>query len=133
MAAYATATDFDSYGVRPAALPDSVLDSDKLGAVTAASAVADSYLGAIYRLPLVSWGEDLKQKVCAIAAFELMASQVGFNPEAGHNFTILSRKDEAIRWLEGVAKGIVTPSLTSGAEPPAPKAFAISSKPQRGW
>jgi phage gp36-like protein len=133
VAAYATVADFDVYGVRPRALPEEVLDSDKLAAITAASAVADSYLGAIYRLPLATWGADLRQKVCAIAAYELVATQVGFNPEAGHNFTILSRKDDAIRWLENVAKGLITPADTAGSNPPAPKAFAISSKTPRGW
>lgn len=133
MAAYATVADFDSYGVRSSALPEDVLDSDKLAAITAASATADSYIGAIYRLPLVAWGADLRQKVCAIAAYELIATRVGFNPEAGHNFTILSRKDDAIRWLEQVSRGQVTPADTTGSSPPAPPAFAVSSKTQRGW
>ena len=80
---YATTADFDRFGIRPEALPQTITVQDKDAAISAASGRADSYLGARFRLPISAWGDDLRQAVCAIAAFELVASQVGFNPEAG--------------------------------------------------
>ena len=131
--AYATAADFDRFGIRAAALPASITDVDKLAAVTAASGRADSYLGAKFRLPISAWGDDLRQTVCAIAAFELVSSQVGFNPDAGHNMVLVTRKEDAIRWLEQVARGHATPAGVTDAAPAAASVSRVTSNTRRGW
>ncbi len=131
--AYATAEDFDRFGIRSSALPESITPDDKLAAIRAASGRADSYLGARFRLPLIVWGIDLTQAVCAIAAFELVATQVGFNPEAGHNLVLMQRKDDAFRWLQEVSRGHCTPAGVSDSSPAAPGVPRVYSNPQRGW
>jgi len=131
--AYATAADFDRFGIRPEALPASIKPIDKEAAISAASGRADSYLGARFRLPISAWGDDLRQAVCAIAAFELVASQVGFNPEAGHNMVLVTRKEDAVRWFEQVSRGHVTPAGISETPPPTSSTSRVKSNRKRGW
>lgn len=133
MSSYATPLDFDTHGIRPAALPASITPADKQAAIDAASARADGYLGARFRLPLISWGDDLKQAVCAIAAFELIAARVGFNPEANHNLVILTRKEDSIRWLEQVSRGHITPANIVETAPPAASVSKVYCNKPRGW
>ena len=130
---YATAGDFDRFGIRPEALPASIKPSDKEAAISAASGRADSYLGARFRLPISAWGDDLRQAVCAIAAFELVASQVGFNPEAGHNMVLVTGKEDAVRWFEQVSRGHVTPAGISETPPPTSSISRVKSNKKRGW
>ena len=138
MYSYATANDFATFGLRDAALPSSVSPTDKENAIAAASEKAGSYMRGRFRFPLVTWGMDLTQAVCQIAAFELVAAQVGFNPESGQNMVLLTRHDAAIRWLEQVSAGRATPAgivdsaPSAGPGGPASQARA-SSKPRRGW
>jgi phage gp36-like protein len=131
--AYATVEDFDRFGIRPSALPDSITAADKLAAISAASGRADSYLGARFRLPIAAWGDDLRQAVCAVAAFELVAAQVGFNPEAGHNQVLQQRKDDAIRWFEQVSRGHVSPVGVSETPLPTSSVSRVQSNTPRGW
>lgn len=133
MSAYATADDFDQHGIRQAALPGTVLPADKLAAIAGASALADSYLGSRFTLPLVSWGVDLTRAVCAIAAFELVSTQVGFNPEAGHNMVLMKRSDDALSWFRDVSHGHCTPAGVTDSSPKTLGASRIFSNPMRGW
>ena len=130
---YATASDFDRFGIRPEALPASITTKDKEAAVSAASGRADSYLGARFRLPISAWGDDLRQAVCAIAAFELVSTQVGFNPEAGHNLVLVTRKEDAIKWFEQVARGHVTPAGIAETPPTTSSVSRVRSNRKRGW
>jgi phage gp36-like protein len=139
MSCYATLPDdFYTHGLRAAALPSSVGTPAITAAITAASGRADGYLCGRFTMPLTAWGTDLTQAVCAIAAFELVAAQVGFNPEAGHNMTLVERKADALRWLEQVSRGAVTPmgvtdskpSSTPGDANPSARAY---SRRSRGW
>ena len=68
---YATLEDLAACGVPEEALRD-ITDAEKLKALAQASREADMRLAARYSLPLVSWGEDLIQVVCIIAAFRLL-------------------------------------------------------------
>lgn len=133
MASYATASDFDIFGIRASALPSTVTPENKDRALSAASGRADGYLGTRFRLPLSAWGDDLRQAVCSIAAFEIVASQVGFNPEAGNNIVLVQRKDDAIRWLEQVSRGHVMPAGLVDTAPSARSSSRVFSNPQRGW
>ena len=138
MAQYATTTDFDTHGLPLAKLPPSVTTDKLNAALIAASAKADSYLRSRFTLPISSYGLDLTEAVCAIAAWSVLSGQVGFNPEAGHNVAIMTRKEDAIRWLEqishghAVPEGIVDSSPSAGPGGPAAGAQAYSN-PMRGW
>ncbi len=133
MSSYATVAQFDVYGIRPEALPAGISSDDKTAAIEAASRVADSYLGAQFHLPLSAWGADLSQNVCSIAAYELIASLLVFQPEAAKNEVLTERKEAAIRWLEQVAAGRVRPVGISDTAPSAMSVPRVYSKTPRGW
>ena len=132
MSCYGTVADFYSFGIRASALDIGVTDAIILSAMEAASSVADGYLNARYTLPLVTWSQDVIQKVCAIAAFEVMSSQNGFNPDSGNNMTIVERKQDAIRWLEGITATKVSPLVGESAPVYVSRARVFSDR-RRGW
>lgn len=72
----------------------------------AASDEALSYIKKRYKLPLVSWGNDLKEAVAAIASWKLLKNR-GFNPIAGSDDNIVKGHEDAIAWLTKVSKGTV--------------------------
>jgi phage gp36-like protein len=138
MSSYATIAEFYIHGIRAAALTANVTEQQIAEQIEAASGKADSYLRGRFRWPLSSWGVDITQAVCQIAAYELVASQIGFNPEAGHNMVLGDRKESALAWLHLVSIGKVTPAgvvdSTPSAGPggPSSQARAFSRRP-RGW
>lgn len=128
--AYAVREDMRAFG-----LPESVLarmdPSDIEKALEAASSEADVELERFLTLPLVSWPRVLTQKVCAIAAFELMTS-FGYSPQGGGIDTkIEDRAKEARAWLQrlGALKGAVD----SNAQPAPSGPVSIYTLPMRGW
>lgn len=93
------------------------LPGDALSAVDAsvrdqhrqtASDFALSHIKKRHKLPLISWGNDIKQAVAHIAARSLMGTR-GFDPASRSGEEIIARSDTAIAWLRDVAKGIVEP------------------------
>jgi phage gp36-like protein len=132
---YITQAEVETFGISSEVT--SALDSAKLtGIRQSCSAMADGYLQSSGRikLPLTAWGVDLKQAVAKLCAWEIMVVLVGHNPDDPNNFVWRDRRDEALKWLENVARGLVmpvgivdaTPSIVSdGAE--------IYTEAKRGW
>lgn len=80
------------------------------------SANADGYLGSHFVLPLTAWGQDLRGKVCQLAAYDVMAQTIGFKPGPGtqdENYQQI--RDVATRWLEGVSQGRIPISVTDSS------------------
>lgn len=102
---YAQTGDLANFGLPPAALAlaTTTVQEEML---VGASRTADSYIAKKYTLPLLAWGEDLTDAVCAIASWRLMV-RVGANPQLGPDAWVLERYREAIKWLEGIASGDV--------------------------
>lgn len=146
--AYATLADLTTYGVKDAGPFGGLSAGQQQAAVDAANATADGYLATKFKLPLTSWGADLKQKVIAMARFELLTTR-GFAPEGGSAEAISLAYQAAIKWFEGVSKGIISPTVVdSGAagqvggpyveqgasDPDNVGAFVINKPPNsRGW
>jgi phage gp36-like protein len=112
MGAYATRAQLVQFSVPSAALTG-ISTPDQDAALQAASRVADSYLVKRWQLPLQTtptegWGDDLRQAVCDIAAYRLLKRR-GFNPEQGDDASLRMSYEDAVKWLENVAKGSVTP------------------------
>ncbi len=128
--AYATTTDLTRLGVAADALA-SVPVVNQESSLESASRLADSYLARRYRLPLVSWGDDLKRAVVLIAAYDLIAVR-GFAPEGADEHLRL-RYEDAIRWLERVARGEIDARVEEAAGVESPGVPAIVSQPPRGW
>lgn len=129
--AYADATDLERYGLPPDALEE--IDSDtKTAALEAASKVADGYLGSAFVLPITAHGEDLTRAVVAIAVYDLMTRR-GYNPD-GTDSNIRLRYEDAIRWLDRVAAGRLTPADIVDSTPEVFEGGSfVVSKAKRGW
>lgn len=89
-------------------LPDDALTGLAAGTVDAAiawaSSLANSYLRKRYTLPLVQYGDDLRQQVAALATWQLMRKR-GFQPGSGADESVVVGKEDAIRWLRDVSHG----------------------------
>lgn len=117
LSSYATPADLKSLSLAAAALTG-VDDPSIQAAIDAASSVADGYLGSRYTLPITGHGQDLTRAVCNIAAYDLLSVR-GYNPDPGGNDNIRQRYDDAIRWLERVSAGTVSPADIADSSPDA--------------
>lgn len=147
MAAYATVADLTNYGVMSTGTFGTLSGPQLQAAIDAANDLADSYLGARYKLPITVWGKSLTQKVVAVARFELL-TQRGFAPEGDHAAAIVEAKKDALKWFEGIADGTINPVVTDSSpagkvggnfvdqatpDPFAPGKFVVSSPTGRDW
>lgn len=129
MTDYATPAELAEFSL-PANVLSSIPSDVQSAALTNASAMADSYLASRYRLPLVSWGRDLRQAVCDIAAF-LCMKRLGFRP-GDADVIFVESYDAALRWLMRVASGDVTPAIV-GTAPVTTGGGRVCGNEPRGW
>lgn len=113
MTAYASLADVYNLGVPQAAVA-SVTVPTQQAAVDAANDEADSYLAGRFKLPLTAWGASLKLHVSARAAYTILVVR-GYNPDDDADKNIMSRADQALKWLVQIAKGEVTPNVTDSS------------------
>lgn len=132
MATPPTLSDLYTHGA-PSASFGSLTDPQRVAAVGAAYGELEAAATSQGKTPLLDpLPEDIKQKICHVAAYELM-SRVGFNPTAGADANYLLRANIARAYFRDIARGIVRPAFVftetraSRAQPQA------RSKPLRGW
>lgn len=106
---YATPADLVTVGINPDALA-AFGPNEQLAALLNASRRVDSYLRSHFTLPLTKAGADVMEATVAIAVYWLLSAR-GYNPEAGSDVSIRDRYLDAIRWLEKVAAGQVSPDV----------------------
>ncbi len=116
-------------------LPKEVLDSVEEAKVwreiLVASTDADAYLAERYELPLVSWDGILSRNVGFIAAFRLMCTEIGFNPNGVDGF-FEKNFDNALKWLKMVSCFQITPSgMVDSSTTVTTKRWAIASGGRR--
>lgn len=130
--AYASIDELDTF------LPQDIRSAssdEKTAALEAASDRADSYLQSRYTLPLTSYGDDLKEAVCALAAYRLGVA-TGYIPADGTESHLYLLRKDAIQWLQQVAAGEISPAgvvdsgTTTSDSGPLP---IVASKEPRGW
>ena len=134
--AYATTTDLARYGL-PTVATTGIATAALEAALDAASVLADSYLRSRHSVPLTTYGVDLTQMVCALAAETILTTR-GFDPTRANGDAITLRADNARTWLRDVSAGRAavsggnaTPAAVSIAR--ASTAPATSSTGERGW
>jgi phage gp36-like protein len=128
-------SDFRRYG-----LPNEIVDRAQSGVVDAALSgsigTARSYLASIATPPYETIGEDVRMRVCHIAAYYVLA-HVGYNPNRAGDEVVMKRHDDAIRWFELCARGMVTPSVTevsgSTGYGVQERGASVYSDVSRGW
>lgn len=114
MSRYAERTHLTQFSL-PAAALGGISTTDQDATLDAASDVADSYLGVIFKLPLLTWGDDLRRAVCDLASWMLIKRR-GFSPQNADGGMIREAYDDAISWLERVAAGKAKPSGVTDSE-----------------
>ena len=122
--AYCTKDDFTAAGV---------LDADKTLATVRASALMDGYIGIKYGLPLITWDVDLTQKAADIARY-LALKDRGFSGENPADAVIVNDYLGAIKWLEGVARGVPRLNVVDSTPTVYESAPLVSSEePEWRW
>lgn len=135
---YATTSQIQQLALTPAAYAR--FEASSPGCVTAAiqaaSSIADAALTSQFVMPLQAspqgWDMALTMYVCWIAAYELYF-QFGFNPSSPDWQIFTNRREEAMKWFDGVGKKTITPNYvdSSGSAVGADAAgdFVISDAP----
>lgn len=130
----ATVEDLAAHGIASqvvAALPEAT----RLEHLRSASGIAWGYLANRFHPPLLTWGTELTQQVCAIAAWTLLRNR-GFDPDKPADKAILLGYQQAIDWLKafGAGRGAVLGYTDSSAPPEVPprRRSHLISRPRRG-
>lgn len=132
---YAQVSDFGAYGINEQAIRgyDSVKIQKNL---SAASRKIDQFLRPQFTLPIVAWGDDLREMCCVLAVWPVISGR-GYNPESGADQNIKTRYDDAMKllklWSEGTAIPSVTDSTPGGSTGRPGARPAMVSSSQRGW
>lgn len=130
-AAYCTIAEITTLGINPGALSD-VDNPTKTAAIAAISDMMDGYLSAQFKLPLVTFGSDVKLCCAVLVGGQLLRSR-GYDPEADPSVGENIRSKE--QWLRDVARGIVrpqvvdsSPSAELGLPSAGPRVLSASSR-----
>lgn len=97
---------------------------------------ADGYLRASGKLtlPLTAWGRDLRGAVGKLATWDVLTDVVGMNPEDAANSNWMSRRDEALDWLRGVARSSIVLEDTTDTTPTVEESpVVVYTNARRGW
>ena len=123
-AAYCIAAEITTLGINPDALVD-VEPTQKAAAIAAASDKMDGYLSSQFKLPLLTFGQDVRT-CCAVLSGAHLLRVRGYNPEADPS--VKETFDAQMQWLRDVARGIVRPQVVDSS--PAAKLGVPSSQPR---
>jgi phage gp36-like protein len=110
-------------------------DGQKTTALDQAAAVVDSYIGNVTTLPLTSYGEDIRGAEAKIADYEML-SRRGYNPDGGSDGNIRLRYEDALRWLESIARGnarLLSPENVDSATSTYEGGSYVVTRAKRGW
>ena len=132
---YATQAQLKQLGINPAAIAN-VASADIDAALQAASDRISEAFPSNWKLPLTQWSLSVTEKTCEIAAYKLLSVR-GYNPAAGADPIVRLNYEDAMKWIEMVAKGLITPDVTDSSTAPVegrpsflPLPITASS---RGW
>jgi phage gp36-like protein len=100
---YVTPDDFEAQSL-PADAFAGLDEAQVTQALEWASRFADSFLSKRYKLPLVSYGDDLKSIVADLAQYKILSIR-GFRPNSGNDEISVKRYDDAVAWLRELSRG----------------------------
>jgi phage gp36-like protein len=112
-AAYCSRDDLTNLGIFADALRTTSATTQD-AAIATASDEMDGYLGSQYKLPLLSWGQDVRLTCVRLAVYILIAAR-GFDPDASGDRQIMDARDIAERWLKRVSDGSLALTVTDSA------------------
>jgi phage gp36-like protein len=126
----ATLEELERWGL-PASALSSIPTDTQQAELDAAAEFCNGFLRVRYTLPLVSFGVDLKQAECKVAAYNLLAVR-GYNP-SGADENLRLRYEDAVRWLKAVAAGDITPAIVDSTASEDLNVPLIDTDEPRGW
>lgn len=129
----ATPGDLAEHGVAAESLA-AIPEGRRMEHLQAASGVAWGFLANRFVPPLLTWGPELVQHVCAIAAWTLLRHR-GFDPEKAADRVIVMGYEQATAWLKafGGGRGAVLGYVDSSVAPERPSRRShLISRPRRG-
>lgn len=131
---YATPDDLGRFGA-PGDRFEDVSDEDKDRFLRLATDEADGYVQEKYGLPLLKWGDDLRNMVASIATWMILTKVIGTNPEAGADTSMQDNSNAAYKSLREVARGdrSLVGIVDSTPEVDDDGGAFIYSDPPRGW
>ena len=133
---YASFDDFGVYGLPPP-MTRGVESADVLKIIEGKSRIADGYMGKLgVLIPLKTWGSDLSQSVCQLAAIDVLKVLIGVNPSDPSNSSFIEQAMLAMTWLRDVSAGRVVPTNLTLLAPDGTPTLGgpeMASDPDRGW
>ena len=132
MAQYITLVELGDLGTNPKAFAD-IEQARKLQVIAAVSDLIDGYLGR-FVLPLLVWGNDIKQCCATLTSVQLIRNR-GTSADAADRYD--HDEDRWMTWLKSVSAGTTVPRVTdsssgSSTGVSAPRPVVISAC-QRGF
>lgn len=103
---FANLEQLEQFGMAKGALA-SLSPTTKAEELAGTTELASGILAVRYDPPIVTKSLDLAKAVCKIAVYELLSVR-GLNPD-GDDSNIRTRYEDAMKWLEKVASGAITP------------------------
>lgn len=130
--AYAVRTDIPKFGIAAEAIAD-IATTTQDAALSSASRFMDGFLRAALALPLIAYGDDLRECCCVLAVETLIFGR-GIAPGGigGADQPLIDRADRWRKWLGQVSSGKVLLDVTESAVGPvyAPEAVSDESREQ---
>lgn len=97
-------------------------------AISAASALVDSYCGGRYRTPFEEPVPAIIRTTTAVLAGYSLLSRRGFDPESDK--AMVKRQESAVQWLRDVAAGKAHVPVTGQTPEPAQQPVRLIARPQ---
>lgn len=129
--AYATVDDLNNLVKEEMMM--GLTEQDKQTALNLASAEADPYLASQFKLPLVSWGQGLRNKICQIALWYLLRRR-GFKPGGGeYELCRLEYEDSLSFFRQISSQRICPPDIIDSSPSTYEYQVGIATSELHGW
>lgn len=129
---YAVRADIPRFGIAAEAIAD-IATATQDAALSSASRFMDGFLRAALALPLLAWGDDLRECCCVLATETLIFGR-GIAPGGvgGADQPLIDRADRWRKWLGSVSSGKVLLDVTESSPGPvyAPEVLSDCSRGQ---
>ena len=130
---YVDPADLNVYGAPPAVMAQvTMADLDRY--TSAGTDRASSLIANQQELPLLVWGDDLREAVSSLVIWSIMSRRVGFNVEDPVDSAFKINRDAALKFLQDVGEGVAQlAGVIDSATPIDVGGAQIYSDPPRGW
>lgn len=126
---YAVRADIPKFGISADAIAD-IATATQDATLSSASRFMDGFLRAPHRLPLLAWGDDLRECCCVLAVETLMFGRGMAPGVGGDDQKLIDRADRWRKWLGQVSSGKVLLDVTESDPGPIFAPLAVSDCPR---